>query len=151
MSLRNILDEHDPILRGKCYEVTLFNDRLGMILDDMKETMTAADGVGLAAPQIGIPKRICVVSVDGKTFYELVNPVIVKTEGTQRGVEGCLSIPGKHGLVERPKTVWVEAKDRTGKLCKYKVTDLTAVAFCHEIDHLDGILFVDKLIDTKKE
>lgn len=145
MALRNILKEGEPLLREKSYEVTLFNDRLGMLLDDMKETMFAADGVGLAAPQIGVPKRICVVCVDEKTMYELVNPVIVKTAGTQKGVEGCLSIPGKHGVVERPKTVWVEAKNRYGELCNYKVSDLTAVAFCHEIDHLDGKLFVDKV------
>ncbi|MCH5163902.1 MAG: peptide deformylase [Clostridiales bacterium] len=150
MALRNILQEEDPILRGKCYEVTIFNDHLGVLLDDLKETMFAADGVGLAAPQVGIPKRLCVVCVDGETMYELVNPVIVKTAGTQKGIEGCLSIPGKHGIVERPKTVWVEAKDRFGKPCKYKVSDLTAVAFCHEIDHLDGTLFIDKIISESK-
>lgn len=147
MALRNILKEGDPILRSKCFEVTLFNAQLGILLDDMKETMFAADGVGLAAPQIGIPKRLCVVCVDGETMYELINPVIVKTAGTQKGVEGCLSIPGKHGTVERPKTVWVKAKNRFGEECEYKVNDLTAVAFCHEIDHLDGKLFVDKIID----
>lgn len=146
MALRNILKEDEPLLHQKCYEVTLFNDRLGILLDDMIETMFDADGVGLAAPQIGVPKRICVVCVDGETIYELVNPVIVKTSGAQRGQEGCLSIPGKHGIVERPKTVWVEAKNRFGEPCKYKVSDLTAVAFCHEIDHLDGKLFVEKII-----
>lgn len=145
MALRNILKIGDPVLRSKCYEVTIFNERLGTLLDDMKETMFAADGVGLAGPQVGIPKRICVVSIDGETIYELVNPVIVKTEGTQKGIEGCLSIPGKKGYVKRPKTVWVKAKDRFGKECEYTVSDLTAVAFCHEIDHLDGTLFVDKL------
>lgn len=147
MAIRNIIKLGDPILRGKSFEVTLFNERLGQILDDMKETMIDADGVGLAAPQIGIPKRICVVCVDGKNLYELINPIIVKTQGTQKGIEGCLSVPGKHGIVERPKTVWVEAKNRYGELCKYKVSDLTAVAFCHEIDHLEGNLFVDKIIE----
>ena len=150
MALRNILQNNEPILRAKCFEVTLFNDRLHMLLDDMDETMIAADGVGLAAPQIGIPKRICIVNVDGKTKYELINPVIVKTSGTQKGVEGCLSIPNKHGMVERPKTVWVEAKDRYGKPCSYKVSDLTAVAFCHEIDHLDGTLYTDKIVSEDK-
>lgn len=147
MAIRNILKADAPVLRGKSYEVTLFNEHLGTLLDDMKETMFDADGVGLAAPQIGIPKRICVVCVDGETMYELINPVIVKTAGTQKGIEGCLSIPGKHGVVERPKTVWVEAKDRFGNNIKYKVSDLTAVAFCHEIDHLDGKLFIDKVIE----
>ena len=98
-----------------------------------------------------MPKRMCVVCVDGEKIYELVNPIITKTEGVQRGIEGCLSIPNKHGLVERPKTVWVEAKDRHGKLNKYKVSDLTAVAFCHEIDHLDGVLYIDKVIDNGKK
>ena len=149
MALRNILTEAEPLLYEKCNEVTLFNERLGMLLDDMKETMFAADGVGLAAPQIGVPKRICVVCVDEKTMYELINPVIVKTSGEQRGIEGCLSVPGRHGIVERPKTVWVEAKNRFGEPCKYKVSDLTAVAFCHEIDHLDGKLFVDKIIEER--
>ncbi len=149
MALRNILKYGDPTLRQKCYEVTIFNESLGILLDDMKDTMFAADGVGLAAPQVGIPKRLCVVCVDGETMYELINPVIVKTSGTQRGQEGCLSIPGEHAIVERPKTVWVEAKDRYGKPCSYKVSDLTAVAFCHEIDHLDGTLFIDKTVDKK--
>ncbi|MBR2971192.1 MAG: peptide deformylase [Clostridia bacterium] len=151
MALRNILKENEPVLREKCFEVTLFNERLGVTLDDMIETMFAADGVGLAAPQVGIPKRMCVVSIDGKTIYELINPVITKTAGTQKGIEGCLSIPGKHGMVERPKTVWVEAKDRYGNTKEYKVSDLTAVAFCHEIDHLDGVLYVDKVIGDLKE
>ncbi len=146
MALRNILKYGDPTLRQKCYEVTIFNEGLGVLLEDMKETMIAADGVGLAGPQVGVPKRICVVSIDGKKFYELINPVIVKTAGSQKGQEGCLSIPGEHGIVERPRTVWVEAKDRFGNLCNYKVSDLTAVAFCHEIDHLDGKLFIDKII-----
>ncbi len=148
MALRNILKLGDPNLRQKCYEVTIFNEKLGTMLDDLIDTMFAADGVGLAAPQVGIPKRICVVCVDEKTIYELVNPVIVKTAGSQKGQEGCLSIPGEHGIVERPKTVWVEAMDRYGKPCKYKVSDLTAVAFCHEIDHLDGKLFIDKIISN---
>ncbi len=147
MALRNIVKIGDPILRGKCYEVTLFNDHLGELLDDMKETMFAADGVGLAGPQVGVPKRICVICVDGETMYELINPVIVSTSGKQKGIEGCLSIPNKHGYVERPKTVVVRAKDRTGKDCEYKVNGLTAVAFCHEIDHLDGKLFVDKITE----
>lgn len=146
MAIRNIVKIGDPTLRQKCFEVTLFNEKLGMILDDLVDTMFAADGVGLAAPQVGVPKRMCVICVDGKTIYELVNPIIVKTAGSQKGQEGCLSIPNEHGIVERPKIIWVEAQDRHGKMCKYKVTDLTAVAFCHEIDHLDGKLFIDKII-----
>lgn len=147
MAQRNIIKIGDPILREKCYEVTVFNAHLGELLDDMKETMFAADGVGLAGPQIGIPKRICVICVDEKNMYELINPVIISASGKQKIVEGCLSIPGKHGYVERPKKIVVRAKDRTGKDCEYKVDGLTAVAFCHEIDHLDGTLFVDKIIE----
>lgn len=147
MALRNILKIGDPLLRNKCFDVVTFNSHLGELLDDMVETMIAADGVGLAGPQIGVPRRICVVCVDGKTTYELINPVIVSTSGKQKGIEGCLSIPGRHGYVERPKTVVVRAKDRTGKDCEYKVDGLTAVAFCHEIDHLDGTLFVDKMTE----
>ncbi len=147
MALRNILQIGDPTLRSKCYDVVTFNNHLGELLDDMKETMFAADGVGLAGPQVGILRRICVVCVDGKTMYELINPVIVSKSGKQKVIEGCLSIPNRHGYVERPKTVVVRASDRFGKEHEYKAEGLTAVAFCHEIDHLDGNLFIDKITE----
>lgn len=144
MALRSIVKYGDPILREKCSEVRMFNERLGIVIDDMKETMIKADGVGLAAPQIGMLRRICVVSLDGEEFYELVNPVIVKTSGTQCKVEGCLSIPGEQANIIRPNCVVVDAADRTGQVYRYKAHGDLARVFCHEIDHLDGILFIDR-------
>ena len=147
MAIRNIVKVGEPLLREKSREVTVFDERLGVLIDDMVETMFKANGVGLAAPQVGILKRVCVVCVDGETVYELVNPVIVKSAGVQEGAEGCLSVPGRQGYVRRPKRITVEAQDRFGKKVKYVVDKFTAVAFCHEMDHLDGILFIDKLTD----
>ena len=146
MAVRNIVKEGNPILREKCREVTEFNDRLWMLLDDMKETMLKADGVGLAAPQVGILKRVCVISRDGEHFYELVNPVITKRSGNQKNIEGCLSVPGKHGYVERPMNITVEAFDRFGVKQTYDLNGFISVIFCHEIDHLDGTLYVDKVV-----
>lgn len=146
MAIREIVKLGDEVLRMKSKEVTNFGPNLGVLIDDMFDTMFKADGVGLAAPQVGILRRICVVSVDGgATKYELVNPVILKSSGVQHGAEGCLSCPGRSGVVERPKKLTVEAKDRHGISHLYKVGGFTAVAFSHEIDHLDGILFIDKL------
>ena len=148
MAIRSIVKLGDDVLRKKCKEVTVFDESLGELIDDMYETMFRVDGVGLAAPQVGILRRVCVVSVDnGVTKYELVNPEIVKTKGVQRGNEGCLSCPGYSGTVERPKKLTVKAYDRTGAEHLYKVDGLTAVAFCHEMDHLDGVLFIDKVIE----
>ena len=151
MATRNIVKIGDPILREKCREVTTFDDRLGQLIDDMTETMFKAEGVGLAAPQVGILKRVCVVCVDGETVYELVNPVIVRASGSRIGTEGCLSIPGRSGQVERPKKIAVEAFNRNGDAVKYKVEGFAAVAFCHEIDHLDGIMYIDKMISEDFE
>mgnify|MGYP002765568554 FL=1 len=147
MATRNIVKIGDPILRAKCREVNAFDDRLGQLIDDMTETMFKAEGVGLAAPQVGILKRVCVVCIDGETVYELVNPVIVRSSGSQIGPEGCLSIPGRSGEVERPKKIVVEAFTRNGEKARYKVEGFAAVAFCHEIDHLDGIMYIDKMIN----
>lgn len=150
MALRNIVKVGDGILRERSREVTEFNDRLGKLIDDMIETMIGSDGAGLAAPQVGILKRVCVVSVDGgETVYELVNPVIKKASGKQCGPEGCLSIPNVHGDVVRPRRLTVEAYDRYGNLKTHKVSDYAAVAFSHEIDHLDGVLFTDKMLPAK--
>ena len=148
MAIRNIVTIGDPVLREKSREVTLFDSKLGTLIDDMTETMFDAAGVGLAAPQVGILRRVCVISTDGDKVYELVNPRIIKSSGEQTGPEGCLSIPGRQGIVTRPNKLTVEAFDRFGKKVKYNVEGFTAVAFCHEMDHLDGVLYIDK---TEKE
>ncbi len=147
MALRNIRVEDDPILRKKSRPVTEFNDRLFDLLDDMKETMYNSGGVGLAGPQVGVLRRVVVmdVSEDGSGYLELINPEITYEEGTQTGTEGCLSLPGLCGIVTRPMVVKVKAQNREGKWCLYKGEELKARCFCHEIDHLDGILYKDKL------
>lgn len=150
MALRNIVKDGDPVLRKKCREVTEFNERLNILLDDMKETLIWANGAGLAAPQVGVLKRVALVSVDD-VFYELINPEIIKTEGEEVSPEGCLSLPGICGTVSRPYKVTVRAQDRFGKTFTATGEGLLARAFCHEIDHLDGILFEDKIIDYYEE
>ena len=147
MAIRNIRVDDDPILRKKSREVTEFNDRLFDLLDDMKETMYHSGGVGLAGPQVGVLKRVVVmdVSEDRNEYIELINPEITYEEGAQTGNEGCLSLPGLFGVVTRPNIVKVKAQNREGKWCLYKGEELKARCFCHEIDHLDGILYKDKL------
>ncbi|MGN0526451.1 MAG: peptide deformylase [Acutalibacteraceae bacterium] len=147
MAIRNIRVDDDPILRKTAREVTEFNDRLFDLLDDMKDTMYQSGGVGLAGPQVGVLRRVVVmdVSEDRNDFIELINPEIISTEGEQTGVEGCLSLPGLQGTVTRPNVVKVKALNRDGKWCIYKGEGLKARCFCHEIDHLDGILYKDKL------
>ncbi len=147
MAIRNIRVDDDPILRKKSRPVTEFNERLFDLLDDMKETMYESGGVGLAAPQVGVLRRVVVmdVSEDRSDFIELINPEITYEEGAQTGAEGCLSIPGMSGVVTRPNIVKVKAQNRDGKWCLYKGEELKARCFCHEIDHLDGILYKDKL------
>lgn len=144
MAIRNIRKFGDDILRKKCRRVEQIDDRIKTLLDDLADTMYEADGVGLAAPQVGILKRIAVVDV-GEGIVELINPVITETSGTQTETEGCLSVPDRYGKVERPQTVTVKTLDRDGN--EYEITghDLFARALCHEIDHLDGIMFVDKV------
>lgn len=148
--IRDIVKVGAPVLRQRCNDVTKFDENLGRILDDMYETMTKADGVGLAAPQIGIPARIIVINVDDKRI-EVVNPVIRMMRGKQFEVEGCLSNPGRRGVVQRPKFVSVRGVDRHGKTVKFRAKGLLARAFCHEIDHLNGILFEDKVIEWVEE
>lgn len=143
MGLRQIRKEGDSVLRKKCREVTDVNDRIRELLDDLTETMRSVQGVGLAAPQVGVLRRVVVVEVEGQ-LYELVNPVVVKAEGDQFEDEACLSCPGKQGSVHRPAYVKVEALDRNGNKVSYEGEELLARAFCHEIDHLDGILYIDK-------
>ena len=135
----------DEVLRKTCRPVDEITPRVLTLLDDMIETMHAANGVGLAAPQVGILKRIAVVEVEEGEIYELINPKIVASAGEQEGAEGCLSVPGRYGLVTRPKHVTVRALNRKGE--EYEVTahDFLARAFCHEIEHLDGKLYIDKV------
>ena len=144
MAIRNIRTDDDQILRKKSRVVENFDEKLWQLLDDMKDTMYQADGVGLAAVQVGILKRVVIVDV-GDGLIELVNPEIIEIDGEQFGVEGCLSLPGKSGYTLRPMTVKVKAQNRNGNWCVYKGTELKAKAFCHEIDHLDGTLYIDKL------
>lgn len=144
MAIRNIRTEEDTILRKKSREVEKFDDRLFELLDDMAETMYAADGVGLAAVQVGVLRRVVVIDI-GEGLMELINPEIVEVDGIQCDVEGCLSLPGKQAYTMRPMTVKIKAQNRDGNWCMYKGSGLKAKAFCHEIDHLDGILYVDKI------
>ena len=141
MAIRKIMLEGESCLAKKCHPVTEFNQKLRDLLDDMAETMADAGGVGLAAPQVGILRRAVVVMDENDEIIELINPEIVRTEGEQTGLEGCLSIPGKYGVVTRPMTVRVRAQDRDGAWFEAEDEGLTARAFCHEIEHLDGHLF----------
>ena len=150
MALRHILTQGDPTLNKKCRPVTDFNARLHQLLDDMADTLAEANGVGLAAPQVGILRRAVLVLEtnvpEGEDEYviELINPEIIETSGEQGGPEGCLSVPGEYGLVKRPMNVRVRAQDRFGEWFEVEGTGLTARCFCHEIDHLEGILFTEK-------
>ncbi len=146
MALRNIVVLGDPILNKKSRIVEKFDDRLAQLIDDMKETMYNKNGVGLAAVQVGILKRVVVIDI-GEGPIELVNPEITMTEGEQITQEGCLSLPNKWATTKRPSKVQVKAQDRTGKWHLYTGEDLKAKALCHEIDHLDGILFTSHIID----
>lgn len=147
MAVRNIVTVGDPVLRKISRPVERFDEKLRTLLDDMKETMYKAEGVGLAAVQVGILRRIVLVDV-GDGLLELINPEIVKTEGEYEDVEGCLSVPEKSGLVKRPEYVKIRAQNRNGVWRFYEGRDLKARCFCHEIDHLDGILYTDKQIRT---
>lgn len=143
MALRTIVKEGDERLRKVTRPVTDFNERLWTLLDDMYETMQEHNGVGIAAPQVGILRSVVVVDVgDGK--HEFINPEIVGQDGDQYGAEGCLSIPGEYGMVHRPQTVKVRAQDRDGNTFELEAQDYLAVAVCHETDHLKGVLFIDK-------
>ena len=148
MAIRNIvkLGEDDAVLRKHAREVVKFDDRLGELLADMAETMYADEGAGLAAPQVGVLKRAVVIDV-GEGLIELVNPRILETQGEMTVVEGCLSVPGRSGKVVRPEKVKVQAQDRTGKVFEVEGEGILAVCLCHEIDHLDGIMYVDKMIE----
>ena len=146
MGLRKILTDKDPALHKVCKPVTNFDSKLFKLLDDMRDTLIESGGVGLAAPQVGILKRVVVIDV-GEGLLEMVNPEIIEAEGEQICIEGCLSVPGKRGRVERPAVVRVHAQDRNGNHIELEGDDFLANAICHELDHLDGIIYVDKMLE----
>ena len=145
MAIREVRTKGDEILSKVCKPVLVFDKRLWILLDDLYDTMKQKDGVGLAAPQVGILKRVAVIDI-GEGKIELVNPEIIKQEGSQTGSEGCFSVPGVFGEVERPNDVTVKAQDRNGKFFEISGTELLARALCHEIEHLDGKLFLERVI-----
>ena len=144
MAKLQIVKMGDEILRKVCRPVEKITPRIVTLLDDMIETMRAADGCGLAGPQVGILRRIAVVEVEEGNVIELINPKIIATAGEQEGPEGCLSVPGRQGIVKRPKHVTVRATNRHGEVFEMSGSDLLARAFCHELDHLDGKLYIDR-------
>ena len=150
MAKRIIVQSPDPILSKKCRPVEAFDGKLHALLDDMKDTLEAADGAGLAAPQVSVLRRACIVSTEDG-FFELITPVLVSAEGKQTGIEGCLSVKGKYGTVTRAEKIKVEADDRFGKKRVYEVSGFTARAFQHEMDHLDGVLYTSKCSDLQDE
>ena len=146
MALRNIVEMGDSCLNKVCRPVTVFNSRLHTLLDDMADTLTEANGAGLAAPQVGVLRRVCLVlDEESEQYLELINPEIVEQSGEQTGLEGCLSVPGKWGIVTRPNVVKVRAQDRFGDWFEAEAEGLMARAFCHEIEHLDGHLYVEHI------
>ncbi len=142
MGLRKILTDKEPALHKVCKPVTAFDKKLHTLLDDMKETLIDSGGVGLAAPQVGILRRVVLVDV-GDEILELINPEMLETDGEQVGAEGCLSVPGKYGLVKRPYWAKVRAQDRYGDWYEAEGEELIARCFCHELDHLDGIVYTE--------
>lgn len=150
MAIRNIVKIGDEVLRKKSKIVETIDNKIITLLEDMAETMHESKGVGLAAPQVGLLKRIIVIDV-GEGLIELINPEIIDSEGSKKEDEACLSVPGKSGIVERPTYVKVTGLNRKGQKVQYEAHDFLAKAFCHEIDHLDGILYVDKAIEMDEE
>ena len=144
MGLRKILTDKEPALHKVCKPVTKFDRKLHKLLDDMAETLAEANGVGLAAPQVGILRRVVLVDT-GDEILELINPEMLETSGEQTGVEGCLSVPGKYGIVTRPMIAKVRAQDRDGNWYEAEGEELIARCFCHELDHLDGIVYTEKM------
>lgn len=146
MALRKIVEKGDDVLNKKCREVVKFDERLSVLIDDMIETLRDSGGVGLAAPQVGVLRRVVVVEIDHEKgeIIELVNPEIIETSGKQVGLEGCLSLPGKWGIASRPYKAKVKAYNRNGEEFTAQGEGLIARAFCHELDHLDGVLYDEK-------
>ena len=151
MAIRNIVKLGDDTLRKRCKPVTKFDDKLHQLLDDMYETMTEANGVGLAAPQVGILRRIFIIETEETGLMEFINPEIVETHGKQTAQESCLSVMEQCGYVERPAVVKIKGNDRNGNEFEAVVKKLAARAVCHESDHLDGVLFIDKVIEDYEE
>lgn len=151
LAIRNIITESDETLRKKSKPVTEFNDKLNILLDDMSDTLIKAGGVGLAAVQVGVLRRIYIIDVgieDGKNdIIEFINPEIIKKQGKQEEVEGCLSVPGKYGITSRPAKVTVKAQNRNGEFFEYTGEGIFARCLCHEYDHLDGILYIDNVLE----
>ena len=146
MALRNIVTQGDECLSKVCRPVTAFNGRLHQLLDDMYDTLVDSGGAGLAAPQVGVLRRCCLVlDEEAEEFIELINPEIIDQKGEQTGIEGCLSVPGKWGIVTRPNYVRVRAQDRDGEWFEVEGEGLTARCFCHELEHLDGHLYVEHI------
>ena len=143
MALRTILTDNDPALHKVCRPVTNFDGRLHDLIDDLKETLANANGAGLAAPQVGILRRVVIVVDEQENMLELVNPEIIAQEGEQEGFEGCLSVPGRWGIVKRPQKAKVRAQDRNGNFFEVEGEDIVARCFCHELEHLDGHLFTE--------
>ena len=141
--IKQILQKEDPALHKVCHPITKFDGKLAALLSDLTDTLKDAGGLGLAAPQIGILRRVVVVMDDDESFLELVNPEIVSQEGEQEGFEGCLSLAGMYGVVKRPMKVKIKAQDRTGAAVEYEREGVTARCFCHEIDHLDGHMYYE--------
>ena len=149
MAIRNVVLEGDEILRKKCREVTEVTDRIRMTMEDMLETMRSEYGVGIAAPQVGIMRRMFVAEPEPGRVYYMINPVILEQSGADPGDEGCLSVPGKIGTVTRPNYIRIEAQDLSGDKQTYEFHDFDARVMCHEYDHLDGILYIDKAVNIR--
>lgn len=149
MAIRNVVQVGDDVLRQKCFPVETFDDGLIKLLEDMKDTVKKEQGAGLAAPQVGVLKRVAVVDVE-EGYFEFINPVILSQKGEQSGWEGCLSVRGKSGIVSRPMKVKVSYQDRTGGKHLLQAKGFFARAICHELDHLDGVLYIDKATHIEK-
>ena len=149
MAIRSVVQVGDDVLRQKCFPVEEFDEKLWALLDDMKATVKKEQGAGLAAPQVGVLRRLAVVDVE-EGYFELINPVILQQKGEQTGWEGCLSVRGKSGIVSRPMKVTVSYQDRNGDKYLLKAKGFFARAICHELDHLDGVLYIDKASHIEK-
>lgn len=149
MAIRNVVKEGDPILRKKCREITEVNDHIRMTMEDMLETMRAEMGVGIAGPQVGVMRRMFVAEPEPDRVYFMINPEITEREGTQTGEEACLSVPGLCGTVERPEKIKITALDLDGNRQEYEFEGFDAVVMCHEYDHLDGVLYIDKATNIR--
>ncbi|MBE5752100.1 MAG: peptide deformylase [Clostridiales bacterium] len=150
MAIRNVVQVGDDVLRQKCFPVENFDESLAKLLDDMRDTVKKEQGAGLAAPQVGVLRRVVVVDVE-EGYFELINPVILQQKGEQTGWEGCLSVRGKSGIVSRPMKVKISFQDRNGEKYLLQAKGFFARAICHELDHLDGVLYIDKATHIEKQ